>query len=189
VLDPNKIPQEDLPLIVFSDHSSGLIQSIIKIRTKGYYNHVMWMHREGLFASQGNTYSEVAVKRYMKKGNRLKFITIGGLTDTEKLLILASIKKKLALPWYRKIYDWFGILGQIIGFKKVSTPGLDYCSEDVPRHLRAVSGFVAQKDIRQFIAGLPHHGSPEDLNKYIKEHPECATVYGRWDSDEKEDLT
>lgn len=182
-LDPRKIPQRDLPLMVFSDHSSGFIQAIIKIRTKGFYNHVMWMHKEGMFASQGNTYSEVPVDRYMKRGNRLKFVSINGLTDVQKKYIIASINKKLKRPWWQNMYDWFGIVGQAIGFKKVSAPGLDYCSEDVPRHARAIIPYVVDEDVKAFLEGLPHHGSPEDLNQYNKDNPEGNTLYGRWDSD------
>lgn len=182
-VNPEKIPKLELPLIVFSDHSSGFIQAIIKIRTKGFYNHVMWMHKEGMFASQGNTYSEVPVSRYMKKGNRLKFVQINGLTDVQRNLIVASINKKLKRGWFKNMYDWIGILGQAIGFKKVSTPGLDYCSEDVPRHARALLPYITDEKVKDFISGLPHHGSPEDLNQYMKDNKEGNKLFGRWDSD------
>jgi hypothetical protein len=181
-LNPRDIPEQDLPLIVLSDHTNGLIQSIIKIKTKGFYNHAMWMHKPGMFASQGNTYSEIPVESYMRRGNRLKFIRIRGLNVLNKDQIRRSIKAKINRPWYKKTYDWLGILGQAIGLKKISTPGLDYCSEDVPRHLRCIAP-IDSNPLKSFIKDLPRHGSPEDLNEHFKKHKDVTQVYGRWDSD------
>jgi len=182
-MDPHKIPKKDLPLIVFSDHTSGLIQTIIKIRTKGFYNHVMWMHKDGVFASQGNKYSRIKVSKYMKKGNRLKFISINGLSNHLKKILIHSVEVKLKQPWYTTLYDWVGIVGQAIGLRRMNIPGLEYCSEDVPYHLRALLPYDLPKKLRKFIKNLPTHGSPEDLNQYMKDNKEHNILYGRWDSD------
>lgn len=183
-LNPRAIPPEDLPLIVFSDLTSGLIEALIKWRTKGSYNHVMWAHSSGKFASQGNTYSEVDVSRYLRQNGRLKYVRIIGVSVTKMRLIQASINRKLDEPWYKKMYDWLGIFGQTIGLKFINTPGLQYCSEDVPHHLKYMGQFLNDDDpIKVAINGIPKHTSPADLNRYLKKFPEHFQVYGRWDSD------
>lgn len=186
ILNPHEIGYDDLPLIVLSDHSSGLIEWIIKWRTKGTYNHIMWLIFPGLLASQGNTYSMVPIERYMRYGNRLKFIEVAGLTDIEKIRIRISIEKKLKLPWWKKLYDWPGILGQALGVTGININGLNYCSEDVVSHLFPCIESV-EGDLKEVLSQLPFHGSPEDLNDYFKQHPQHFKIYGRWDSDAKND--
>lgn len=184
-MDPLSIPAPDFPLIVFSDNTSGLIEFLIKVRTDGNYNHVMWAIAPNTLASQGNTYSTVGFDRYMKKENRLKFVKVTGLTESQNLLILQSIKQKLARPWYQKMYDWIGILGQAIGWRGFSTPGWDYCSEDVPRHLLYMASFLDQDSpIKKAIFAIPPHLNPGDLNDHFKKYPDIFEVYGRWEGDE-----
>ena len=181
--DPRDIPDSDMPLIVFSDNSSGWLEFIIKFRTKGYWNHIMFCRKKGFFVSQGNTYSEVGMERYMKKGSELKFIRIIGLTNADRESLLESIEKKLKSKWYRKMYDWVGILGQAIGIKKLNTPGLNYCSEDVTFHLKNIAMFC-NKPLSDVLIGIPDHTSPEGMNEYFKSNPECFEVYGKWDADD-----
>lgn len=189
-LNPKTVNPDDLPLLVFSDNTSGLIEFFIKFRTKGDYNHVMWANRSGYFASQGNTYSEAPVDRYIKPGNRLKYVEIVGLTPTQKQLIKASINKKLAQPWYKKRYDWLGILGQAIGVKWLNTPWLEYCSEDAPQHLKFVAQYLQNEDPKKdIILGIPKHTSPQDLNTYIKKYPEVFRTYGKWEADDEQTIT
>lgn len=182
--DINNIPDEDFPLMVFSDCTSGLVASIIKMRTDATYNHVMWAIRPSVFASQGNTYSEVPFKGFMMRTNRLKFVKVNGLTSFHKKIILNSIRKKLALPWYKKLYDWFGIIGQAIGIKSINVTGLNYCSEDVALHLTSIVDYVPDPAFCEILSLVPLHGSPEDLNAYFKKYPKYFTTYGRWEGDE-----
>lgn len=178
-----EIPDNDCPLIVLSDKTSGWYESLIKVWTKANYNHAMWMKRPGYFSSQGNTYSEAPVERYMGKNYRLKFWKVKGLTVVQKKYIIASINRKLALPWYKKMYDWLGIVGQTIKLKFISTPGLDYCSEDVPRHLYDIIPFVSD-EFAVVLRNIPRHASPKDLNEYFKKHTEHFEVYGKWEHDD-----
>ena len=167
---PSNIVNSDCPLLVFSDHTSGLIGFLIKFRTRGSYNHTMWMIKPGYFCSQGNTYSEVPIERYMKKGNRLKFVFFKWLTPVQKEMICASIKKKLQLPCYKKAYDCVGIIGQVIGIKRININGLNYCSEDVVSHLVPLVEYL-DGDLKEAISLIPLHGSPDDLNEYMKRNP------------------
>jgi len=170
-VDPNKIGNNDLPLIVFSDHTSGIIQFLIKWKTKSAWNHVMVMHRPGFFASQGNMFSEVPLSRYMKRQNRLKFLEIKNLTIVNRLLLLKRIERDLKAPWYKRFYDYLGIVGQAIGVKKVNSPGNMYCSERVANWLKALFTYI------------PKHPSPQNLNNVFSDHEQDFRVYGKWDGD------
>lgn len=184
-IDPANILPANLPLLVLSDHSSGFVEWAIKWRTKGGYNHIMWMHRPGYFASQGNVYSEAPLARYMKHGNTLKFIKVTGLSAVQRHMILASIQKKLKLPWWKRRYDFLGIIGQATGFKWINTPWSDYCSEDGPEHVRdnkLLINTMANEELKLALLNIPKHGSPEDLNRYFEAHPEAFETYGRWDT-------
>lgn len=184
-MNPQLIPLSDLPLIAFSSNNSGAIEFAINWRTQGDYNHIMWMTKTGIVASQGNTYSEVSVERYMKKNSRLKFVQIVGLTAVQKAFIQESIKQKLALPWYKKLYDWFGILGQAIGIEWINTPGLEFCSEDVPQHLKYLAKFMNDDNpLKKILEDIPRHTSPQKLNEYFKKFPEHFKVYGKWEADD-----
>lgn len=185
-MDPHKIPPADLPLIVFSDCTSGLIEFIIKFRTKGAYNHVMWMHKPGLLASQGNTYSEAPFARYMKKNSRLKFVEVIGLTEQDRSAIQKSIALKLARPWWKKRYDWLGIIGQAIGITWINTPWLDYCSEDAPQHLKTwAEKWLDPSDPRSIaMLAIPRHASPQQLSDYFQNKPEFFRLYGKWEDDD-----
>ena len=182
------VDKEDLPLIVFSDNSSGFVQWLIKARTKGTYNHCMWAYKPRKFASQGNVYSEVPFARYEKYGNRLKFIKIKNLTFAQRKMIIFSIENKLMLPLHKRLYDWLGVIvGQMFGLSGINTPWLDYCSEDVPSHLRdnvELMKSVQDTELRYFINQIPKHGSPETLNRYFKNNQDFTEVYAKWDSDD-----
>ena len=182
---PKEIPQSAFPLIVFADHSYGWIESFIKMRTKGIYNHVMWAIAPDTLASQGGKYSKFPFSAYMKNGNRLKFVEIIGLNETEKQAILDSINEKLAKPWWNTRYDYIGIIGQAIGIKKVNNPWIDYCSEDVVTHLvnKLFKIIPNEHSFKSIIKNMPTHGSPQDLNEYIKKYPENFKTYLRWESD------
>ncbi len=171
-VNPENIPAEDLPLIVFSDFSSGIIQSLIKIRTAGVYAHVMIMHRPGFFASQGNMFSEAPLKRYMKKGNRLKFFKIESLTVNERGALARKMRQDLTAPWWKRFYDYPGIIGQALGFRWINSPFRMYCSERVAAWLRACPRFWA----------MPYHPSPQRLNEIMKLSPDFK-IYGFWDND------
>lgn len=182
---PKDLPLEGFPYLVFADKTYGWIESLIKIRTEGQYNHVMFAIAPDKFASQGGTYATFGFSAYMKKGNRLKFVEIVGLTDIQKGKIFESIGNKLNKPWYKKRYDFLGILGQAVGIKKVNNPWTDYCSEDVVEHIKNMAKIIPYEDKRKKVFVLmPDHGSPQDLNDYIKQNPEQFKTVARWDYDE-----
>ena len=171
MINPHKITDDSLPLIVLSDHTSGFIQWAIKFRTNAQYNHIMIMHRPKKFASQGNVYSEINIDRYMTNKSRLKFWTLKGLTGRQRQKLISKIGDDIKKPWHKRMYDYFGILGQLTGLKFINNPLKMYCSERVAH------------DIRPYIYGIPEHPSPKDLNEFFKKHPDQFEVYGRWSAD------
>ncbi len=181
ITNPNKIPKDDLPLIVLSTHSSGFIAMWIRWRTKAYYSHGMSMIQPGEFASQGNTFSVVPVSRYMTRNSRLKFWRIKDLKEWEKNKILSRINKRLNFPWWKRGYDHIGIIGQALGLKFINNPWRVYCSEQVKADwLDDIIGLLA--DLGIDATELPNHPSPKDLNEFFKNYPRFE-VYGRWSSD------
>ena len=179
---PQDIPVGDFPLIVFADHTYGWVEAFIKMRTRGQYNHVMLAIAPDTFASQGGRYTKQPFSSYMKAGNRLKFVRIIGLSKVGAAKILSSVENKLKMPWYRKRYDWLGIFGQAIGIKKVNNPWLEYCSEDVAVHIKECAKYFSDKH-KTVLELIPAHGSPQDLNEYVKKYPSLFETYLRWDSD------
>lgn len=192
MIDPRKISLNKLPLIVFSDFTSGLVEFLIKWRTKGSWNHVMWLvpgpDDRPIFASQGNVFSLAPLKRYMAKNNRLKFVSVRGLSEDQKLALINSIYEKISRPWWKKTYDWIGIAGQAFGVRWLNTPGAHFCSEDVPYHLRKIVHFLPE-ETGKTVSCIPGHGSPEDLNYFFKAHPEAFEIVGEWEGDREPRLT
>ena len=184
MFDPYALAPSDYPFVVLADKTFGWVESLIKMRTRGYYNHIMIAHRPGYFASQGWGYKEVPFKDYMKRGRRLKFIKILGLTPVQNNLVIASVEKKLKSKWWKQRYDFLGILGQALGAPWIQSPWADFCSEDVPEHFFPVIDYTTDVGLEEFLATWPLHGSPEDANAYFKRHPEYTKVVGRYDSDE-----
>ena len=183
-LELTNITEKDLPLIVFSDTTSGFFEFLIKWRTRGSYNHAMWSAHKGLFASQGNTYSEVPYSRYTTHGKRLKFFQILDLSIIDRNRIISSIEMKLEKPWYKKMYDWLGIVGQVVGVDWLNDPALEYCSEDVAHHIFYMANLLPDNFYKKkILLSIPRHASPEELNEYFKKYPEVFRVYGEWDSD------
>ena len=172
-IDPQTIPPQDLPLIVLSDFSSGVIQSLIKIRTSGSFSHVMVMHRNGFFASQGNMFSEAKLERYMKEGNRLKFFRIKNLTKEERRALSRKMEADLAAPWWKRFYDYPGVIGQALGWRWLNSPFRAYCSERVAAWLKVLPR----------LKNLPVHPSPQDLNEIMKADKTNFEFYGIWDED------
>jgi len=169
-VNPYRLFEQDLPLIVLSTHSSGFTQWLIRWRIKSNWHHIMMMITPGMFASQGNVFSSASIDRYTTKFGRLKFWRIKDLTEDQKKLLSKMIKKDLTESWWKRKYDYIGILGQALGIKKINNPWSMYCSERVAKYLK------------KFLDGIPDHPNPGDLNEIFKNHPQMEVV-GYWWAD------
>lgn len=184
ISDPRTIPQADLPLIVFSDVTYGWIAFLIKWRTSGDYDHVMISITKGKFICQDfSGYHEIPMENYLKKGNRLKFFSLVNITPSAIITLNHSINDRLKLSWWKKCYDWLGIIGQALGQEWIHTPGLEYCSEDVVRKLKNISPYLPQQD-QTVISNIGNQWNPEQLEIYCQSHPETFKEYGKWEADD-----
>lgn len=169
LIDPTEFTQEDMVLLTFSQNARGLFNFFTALRTKSGWGHVMIMHEPRLFASQTLTgYKEVPLEKYRKKGVTLKFWRVKGLTEQQKNEFDCRIKEGLKAPWWKRRYDFLGILGQLIGVQKLNSPWSKYCSERVAECL----SFVKES--------VPVHPSPEDLDWLFESRPDDFEVVGYW---------
>ena len=184
LIHPQDIDIKDLPMLVFSDKTSrDFISTIIKLRHKNStVNHVMWLYSPDKFASQNNTYALVDTAQYMREGNRLLFFELIGFTPIQKRIILKSIERKLALPWYKKAYDYVGILGQALGIKWINISGLNYCSESVISDIKKAAD-AGSEEISKIIDGIGRHMYPDEMKDYLEKFDGQFKLAGYWDSD------
>lgn len=170
---------EDIPILVFSDHTTSMFSWLIKWRTKGTYNHVMYYIGGGMFATQNNVYKKVKIEKYQHKKSRLLFFRLK-VSQQAKRAILKSIEDKLSLPWWKRRYDWWGIIGQAVGIKKFNARRLEYCSEDVIEHLSACIDLV-NDDQEAIITTLPRHEHPDKIKSIAMDNPLLFDMLGTWD--------
>lgn len=170
-----KFPKGDLPLIVLSAHSHSWISAIIRIATKAYYSHAMWLVSDYVVASQDKYFKTRPLSDYMGKGGRLKFWQIKNLSKEEKAKLAKAIREDLNKKKIKTRYDWPMVLGQLLaavfkkdGFKKIQNPYTHFCSEIIAKHLRKIGIHTL------------HHPSPKDLNEYFNLSKEDFRVYGWW---------
>ena len=156
-----------MPVMVLVGHSTDMTSWLIRWFTGSSYNHVMWLYRTGFCASQDLTYQSKDIKKYMHVASRLKFWAVELLPIQRRKLYL-KIQRRLALPWYKRRYDFLGVLGQILGLRVINNPWVDYCSESVCN------------DLKEVMSGCPVKPSPQDLNEFAEKHPESFTYLGHW---------
>lgn len=165
------IPQEHLPIVVLSADASAFFSSGIRLFKKCYYNHFMWMHRTGYFATQGFTYSEKSVDDYTSKTTRYKFWHNPDWTTADKATMLAEIYKWLEKPAFTTRYDWIAIIGQALGLAWIQNPFTRICSD--------YGSLLKKVDFRYDLK----NPSPDQVNKWLKKWPKTYQVYGRYTPD------
>lgn len=164
--DVMAIPERLLPMVVFSDNLRSFFSSAIKQHSEGNYNHLMWLVRPGIIASQNYLFQSQPVQDYFN-GFRMKFWHCPTWTAEQRNTIINTIESDLKKPWYRRIYDFPAIIGQAIGITSIQTPGIDICS-DKAKYLELVDLYYCLK-----------HPSPEQVNHWLMERREYE-VYGRY---------
>ena len=164
--DVLEIPEDKLPMLVFSDNLRSFLSSAIKTHEKGCYNHLMWLIRPGVIASQNFLFQAQPVSDYFN-GFRMKFWQCPEWTTVQRRQIVDAIESDLKKPWYRRMYDFLAILGQGIGVPALQTPGIDICS-DKGKYLTLV-------DPSYDLA----HPDPEDVNRWLMTKKRYE-VYGRY---------
>ena len=140
-------------------------------RERNEYAHAMDNIGGGMVASQNAFYATRPLVDYLGGCTRIKLWYPRTMTPDAAAGVLARIGDALKAPWYRRIYDAPGIIGQWLGNtigvgRAIQVPGIYYCSE------RVVSHFAPWMQIRA-------KASPADIDRYCTAHPDwaCFGVY------------
>lgn len=165
LIDPLKITG-DFPIIVLSSHNNAFISWAIRWFTKGSYNHAMFLISYRTLASQAMFYTEKDIKKYMRKGFKLKFYGLK-IALEEREIVLNRITARLRKPKWKNFYDFLGIFGQFFRIRKLNNPYRNYCSESVEEDLKG-------------IIKLPYKPSPADINEFAKANPEKFEYLGHF---------
>jgi len=184
IADPRLISQNTMPLLV-ACNQTDFISEAIDWRTNipgiEPFDHFMLSINQGKFACQSmgifNAYKEIPMANYMTKGTTLAFIQLVNNSPAFTSAFTKSVQKRLLAPWWQTQYDYLGIFGQAIGQTWIHTPGLEYCSVDVIRHLVNACPFLPKAD-QQVINNIPRESNPEGLWQIILQNPNTFFVYG-----------
>ena len=171
-IDPTSdIVEADLPLIVFSDDRQGFVGWKIKSHTKANYNHQMKMVRLGFVVTQGITYKEIPIQEYMRSNQFLKFWRYDLLTEQYRQLIKEAVERDLNAKWWRRSYDFLGIVGQALHIRWLQSPFQKYCSEREASHWRIVPELRSK---------IPPRPSPGEFNAILKGIPAMKIIGYCW---------
>ena len=164
IIKPHEIIMEQCPVFVSACDIRGFLGFGIRARTRGDVNHSMIMRRPGYFASQNLLYREVPLKRYVRPGVLLKFWQCVDITEEERLAITTVIWQDLRKPWWKRMYDFPGIVGQAVGLRWINIPWLNYCTEKVASRVRIL------------IPGLRKKPTPEELDRAYELSPRFRMI-------------
>jgi len=165
---------QPLPMLVLSDNVHSLLAQQIRSHTKGFYNHAMWMRKPGYVVSQNWTLNEQPISRYVDSKHRLKFwYNPEWVRDRRGTvwLIDKRIDNVLAESWWKRTYDFLGIIGQALRMKGLNNPKRRYCSEVVAEWLTLLEPSFSLK-----------HPSPAEINEWCNANPQMKCA-GIWDED------
>ena len=159
LIDPLKIKQSDLPLVVLVDDRRGLLGFLIKMHTKGNYNHIAEMHIPGYIATQDPVgFREVPIEKYMRSHHHLKFWQYTPITVEQRQEWVNTLKNELNAPWRRRRYDFLGIIGHMLHIPWLNNPFIKYCTERVAEHMRGILQLILPKQATPSKMNLEFHG-------------------------------
>ena len=133
IYDPRTIPQSEHPFLVSAGSSDETIAEIIEFWDKSTIDHSMFSINQGTFTWQSMTswYGEKPMDSFLKKGGVLKFWQLVEVTPEFKIALAKYNLDRASKPWWEHLYNWLGIVGQMIGLHWISFPGLFFCSQVV----------------------------------------------------------
>lgn len=170
IINPLNIKQNDLPLFVLSDDMRNFLGWAIKSHSKGNWNHIMIMVNPEKVVTQGWTYKEIPITHYMRDSIRLKFWQCKNIPIEKKIDIRDKVNKDLKENWWKKRYDFLGIIGQAFNIRWLNNPLTKYCSERVAIYLRMLG------------LPIPQHPSPAEINALFIKNSRMY-LYGYWDKE------
>lgn len=154
-------------MIVQVDRPDSVIGALIKRYTDGPDNHSMLLIGNGQVATQGWLYRLESISLWRDCNMTVWYSPKWTAAGRDRAL--AYVNGKLAKPWYKRRYDFLGVLGQRLGISRLNIPYIQYCSEDVAAALHLLNPEYQEK-----------HPSPNQLRKWFLEDPDMH-VYGRYE--------
>ncbi len=172
-IDPTQLSPIKMFNIVLVNSSRDFVSWGIKSDTNSNYNHAMTQRSPLLLDCQemGSLFKTVPTKQYMVPANILKVWSIDNLTIEEWEMLYNAVSKDLNGPWWTKVYDYLGIVGQFLGLSWISMPGTYFCSKRVCKYLRLLPRFASL---------LPENVSPGFEDTFFNAHPELVSCVGYW---------
>jgi hypothetical protein len=167
-IDPTTFQEGQLTFILCND-AQGMLGWFIKWYTKGNYCHAMLTRRPSFVCTQNDVYKEVPLQAYLNRAEGLKFWSINNLTVQEFNLIYNAIDVDLKKPWWNRMYNYLGLVGQALHIPGISMPGQDICSQRDASYLRLLPRLATV---------VPEHPSPADLDSIFTGNPGLFTCLG-----------
>jgi len=174
------IPERDLPIFVYCDGGSlfgWLIRKIDKSKAS-HLQALAWIEGRIQIATQGLTFTTAPVDHMA--GYNCKLIYNPEWSEVERKVLTEAIKKRLALPWYKRFYDIPGVIGEAFNWDWLQVGWLDFCSEAIARMLKLVD-----PDFSDWLKSNPSP-TPREFNLWTKAHNPPYEVYGRYSPDDEE---
>jgi len=160
------VDTNQLPMLVLSYNYRNVVSSLINIRKKSHYQHLLWYYKPGWFASQGMCFKLEKAEKYLDH-HRLKFWHNPDWTGLDKAILLTNIAADLGKPKFKTRYDWLAIIGQLVGITGLQNPMTKICS-DYGGYLRKIDPAYNLK-----------HPAPSDVNEWLKGNSRYK-VWGRY---------
>jgi len=165
------------PLIVLSDNTFSFFGWAIRHAERrrehksGYWQHAMVLYSIGNLASQEWLLRRRGVNEFLSGDHRLKAWYNPNWTERRMRAAIAVTEASLRLSWWKRRYDWLGVIGHAIGLPWLNLPHLRYCSEFTGEIFR-----LLEPDF-----GLAHP-TPSQIDDWCKSHPQMK-VCMRFDPD------
>lgn len=173
-IDPLKFTESSLPIFIVAEDRWSLFGWAIRNHSKDNYNHAEIMVKLGKVASQDpGGYREITIEKCLVKQAFLKFWQFDPVDRKEIDIIRQQVEKDLVKPWWKRRYDFFGIIGQGLGLRWIQSPWGKYCSESVAANLRLIPRLQSI---------VPRESNPSELNQVFKAMPDMKLL-GYWWSD------
>lgn len=179
ILDPRAIPPSDFPFIISKGGGIDPVSRLIRWRTHSWCEHSMLSLHPGklVWEAASSWYGEGSMEKYMIPGNILKFYQLVDINIHAILALENYVANRIASPWWHKLYDWVGIMGEAVGLPKIHTPGLEYCSVDAI-HALEVMAPAMPKDAQVVINSIPIEENPGYLDQVMASNPKIFNPYG-----------
>lgn len=176
ILDPHSIPVEEYPFIVSKGGGIDPLSRLIRWRTNSWCEHSMLAVNPGkvIWESASSWYGEGDMSIYMVPNTCLRFYSLVNINPQAIQALRDYVTGRMKSPWYNKLYDWVGILGEAVGLPKIHTPGLEYCSVDAIHALEAMAVDLDNYN-KTIITNIPVEENPGYLDLYMNSYPSVFT--------------